>query len=147
MRINSTECNDESEFHDRCPPALHFPSYSRLWRLPQLLAVTATNGAKLPPRWRQSWRGWRQSALGRGANRRWAVAPIGAGRWRQSALGDGANRRWAVAPIGARRWRQSALGGGANWRWAVAPWRKSGGKTKYAHYLLQAGRAHEPGAG
>eukprot|EP01043_Picozoa_sp_COSAG02_P043859 COSAG02_NODE_3858_length_6134_cov_6.287016_2_plen_142_part_00 len=34
------------------------------------------------------------------------VAPIGAGRWRQSALGGGANRRWAVAPIGAGRWRQ-----------------------------------------
>eukprot|EP01044_Picomonas_judraskeda_P010084 COSAG03_NODE_1275_length_4419_cov_16.726620_1_plen_89_part_10 len=31
------------------------------------------------------------------------VAPIGAGRWRQSALGGGANRRWAVAPIGAGR--------------------------------------------
>ena len=29
--------------------------------------------------------------------------------WRQSALGGGANRRWAVAPIGAGRWRQ--LGG------------------------------------
>eukprot|EP01043_Picozoa_sp_COSAG02_P008528 COSAG02_NODE_274_length_26244_cov_36.943507_26_plen_74_part_00 len=25
-------------------------------------------------------------------------------RWRQSALGGGANRRWAVAPIGVGRW-------------------------------------------
>ena len=67
----------------------------RLWRFPLIKAETATNGAIGPP-----------------------VAPIGAGRWRQSALGGGANRRWAVAPIGAGRWRQSAvaprrLGGGA----------------------------------
>eukprot|EP01043_Picozoa_sp_COSAG02_P027708 COSAG02_NODE_1647_length_11517_cov_2.751533_5_plen_71_part_00 len=48
--------------------------------------------------------------LGGGANRRWAVAPIGAGR-HQSALGGGANRCWAVAPIGAGRWRQSAMAG------------------------------------
>ena len=50
------------------------------------LAETATNGAKLPP-----------------------VAPIGAGSWRHSALGGGANRRWAVAPIDTERWRQSTL--------------------------------------
>ncbi len=46
-------------------------------------AETAINGAIGPPG---------------GANRRWAVAPIGAGRWRQSALGGGAKRRWAGAP-------------------------------------------------
>ena len=63
---------------------------ARLWRFPILSAETATNGAKLPP--------WRQSALGGGANRRWA---------------GGANRRWAVAPIDAGRWRQSARVGRA----------------------------------
>ena len=52
----------------------------RLWRFPLWEAETATNGAKLPP-----------------------VAPIGAGSWRQSALGGGANRRWAVAPALAEK--------------------------------------------
>ena len=72
---------------------------ARLWRFPLRKAETTTNGAKLPPC---------------GANRRWAVAPIGAGRWRQSAVGGGANRRWAVGGGANRRWgwRQSALGGG-----------------------------------
>ena len=69
----STQVVTESRF--LCQKVL-FDTRSRLWRFPLLTAETATDGAKLPPC---------------GANRRWVVAPVGAGRWRQSALGGGAN--------------------------------------------------------
>eukprot|EP01044_Picomonas_judraskeda_P010716 COSAG03_NODE_1401_length_4156_cov_765.744209_4_plen_288_part_00 len=66
----------------------------RLWRFPLVFSGNRHKRRQAAPM---------APSCPSGANRRRVVAPIDTGRWRQSTLGGGANRHWAVAPI---RWRQ-----------------------------------------